>query len=765
VAGEPDDDGGDDEEEASPAERASAFFNFLGLSELDYPQIAAQAVRHALQPRAWAPAPATDPQWLSIGPRNVGGRVIALAQDPDFPQVIYAGSAQGGLWRSPDAGNTWVHLGGPEHNYPVGAIAVARPDLVYIGTGEHLNTHVSGRGLFKVTPSTGAVESLLPAGQEVPGPDQPPKQWMGGAALRYTRIVVDPDEPLRFWYGAQNGVWRVELMGGTPQFMREWPSSDDDLPAQQDTSSRSANWPSLVTDLALARHPTEDRARYLLIVAGVESKGIYVGKFDRNDASSKVSWSSAKSPIGLDGSNVTWFGRVRVALCKNQPQHLYAVFCDYSAGNSGFASAVFRSDDAGDSWSMRTRWRDGDSAQAEYDLVLECSPGNPRRIIGGDINLHMSEDGGDTWKRLLEWWQYDRGDIAQHADQHAAMFDATDRRKLWLGNDGGLSIARDLRSTSAALGEWRKMSHGISGAQFYRLGVNGAWPWMTGGGLQDNGTYLTYGGHSWMHIAGGDGGAFAFDTRDARRYYVSVTSSDPDTGDDYVNLAHVEPVGFGANVNDLVMNDVDDRGIRADPAAHYSRTQFDNTHSPSLFTVAKGPFTGLVATHPDPTNGNIVFAAWRGQLLASSDGGNTFQPVTFAGGVRAPMVFELVSAIAFGRLTGAGPSTAETWFGTSSGLIYHAPTTAGPPAAAALLGPFAAAGAPPWPGGAAGNMAIETIAVNRTNDDIVAIGTSARQGPVVTVRVSTAGAPAAARFQFVVGNGPFAPAGGLAPAT
>src|SRR5712691_9817285 len=101
--------------------RAQAFLSSLGISERDYTQVLEDSIQHALA----FPAPViADPRWVTIGPRNIGGRIIALAQDPSDALTLYAGSAHGGLWRTIDGGDTWEHLGLDEHNFPVGAIAI-----------------------------------------------------------------------------------------------------------------------------------------------------------------------------------------------------------------------------------------------------------------------------------------------------------------------------------------------------------------------------------------------------------------------------------------------------------------------------------------------------------------------------------------------------------------------------------------------------------------------------------------------------------------
>ena len=50
--------------------------------------------------------------WQEMGPRNIAGRVLSVAFDPNDPDVLWAGSAGGGLYRSGDFGQSWRQMGG-----------------------------------------------------------------------------------------------------------------------------------------------------------------------------------------------------------------------------------------------------------------------------------------------------------------------------------------------------------------------------------------------------------------------------------------------------------------------------------------------------------------------------------------------------------------------------------------------------------------------------------------------------------------------------
>src|SRR4030066_2409494 len=90
-------------------------------------------------------------QWQAIGPHNTGGRTIALAFNPQNANTIYAGSANGGLWRSYTGGvgvDAWHYVSTGFPLLGVSSIAFALNDsnTVYLGTGEVYNYDAAGYG-------------------------------------------------------------------------------------------------------------------------------------------------------------------------------------------------------------------------------------------------------------------------------------------------------------------------------------------------------------------------------------------------------------------------------------------------------------------------------------------------------------------------------------------------------------------------------------------------------------------------------------------
>ncbi len=92
--------------------------------------------------------------WRMLGPFR-GGRVDAVSGVPGRPHEFYFGSVNGGVWKTVNAGRTWMPVFDSQPVASIGALAVApsSPDVVYVGSGESsLRDSVGfGNGMYKST--------------------------------------------------------------------------------------------------------------------------------------------------------------------------------------------------------------------------------------------------------------------------------------------------------------------------------------------------------------------------------------------------------------------------------------------------------------------------------------------------------------------------------------------------------------------------------------------------------------------------------------
>lgn len=100
----------------------------------------------------------------SIGPAGMSGRITTIDAVESDPDVVYVGSATGGLWKSSNGGQTWKALFDDQPVLGIGAVAVfqADPAVVWVGTGEGTprNSAGVGAGVYRSVDG-GATWSLM----------------------------------------------------------------------------------------------------------------------------------------------------------------------------------------------------------------------------------------------------------------------------------------------------------------------------------------------------------------------------------------------------------------------------------------------------------------------------------------------------------------------------------------------------------------------------------------------------------------------------
>ena len=94
-------------------------------------------------------------KWRNIGPANMMGRVSDIEGVPGNPNLLYVGSASGGIWKTINGGTTWAPIFDDQPVSSIGDLALepGNSDVIYVGTGEaNVRNSVSfGNGVYKST--------------------------------------------------------------------------------------------------------------------------------------------------------------------------------------------------------------------------------------------------------------------------------------------------------------------------------------------------------------------------------------------------------------------------------------------------------------------------------------------------------------------------------------------------------------------------------------------------------------------------------------
>ncbi|HLL13475.1 MAG TPA: hypothetical protein VK388_00210 [Pyrinomonadaceae bacterium] len=379
-------------------------------------------------------------EWRSIGPANMGGRtsdVEGVAGDPD---IVYVGTASGGIWKTVNGGQTWRPIFERQGTISVGDLALEpkNPEVVWVGTGEsNVRNSVSfGDGVYKSTDGG--------------------KTWrhMGLRDSRHiSRIVINPRNPdvvyvgvLGHAFGAneERGVFMTTDGGRTWQKTlyvdAEHGISDLDIDPANPNVLYAAMW-------QFRRTPWTHKS-------GSERGGVF------KSIDGGRTWN--KLTTGLP----KLVGRIGVKVAPSSPNIVYAI-------TESKEGTLYRSDDAGENW-RRVSNQANIVSRGFYYTDVRVDPTNADRVYAIASTLFVSIDGGRTFRSITG---------RTHIDYHALWIDPVDPRRIWQGQDGGVAVSYDRGET------WEYVNNMPLG-QFYQIHADNRQPfYYVMGGLQDNGSW------------------------------------------------------------------------------------------------------------------------------------------------------------------------------------------------------------------------------------------------------------------------------------
>jgi len=486
-----------------PAPGAKMSLNFIGdvrsypnqeLPKVGFVQAFNQAKKLRLRKKNTAAK-----TWSALGPTNIGGRTLALAIDPSDPDLIFAGSASGGLWKSTTGGsgqNVWEYV---RTGFPVlGVAAIAldpqTPDTMFIGTGESYGSEVSMPGIGSKRTTRGSYGIGILKSKDGGNTWEKSLDWSLDQRRSVQKIQVNPLRSNTIWAATTEGAYRTRDGG------ENWIKVHD---------------VKMATDIII--NPSDTSVVYIANGGmGSLGHGLYKSE-NAGDSFQKIDLVSAGGPD-------TFQGKMVLDISASDPDILL-VSIGNSDGTIGatefYKTWLMLTENNGDTWSLIST-EDYSRVQGWYAHAAAIHPSNSDIIwaAGQPFTVYKSTNGGGNLSPV------DMGAVTQAsvypeltnwADYHDIVFHPTDSDIIYFINDGGV-----FRTTDGGL-TFENCNSGYQTTQFYN-GVSNSE--TTGnlllGGLQDNSSVIYEGSLEWRRGWSGDGGWTALDPENNNNAYLSA---------------------------------------------------------------------------------------------------------------------------------------------------------------------------------------------------------------------------------------------------
>lgn len=384
----------------------------------------------------------------NIGPAGMSGRVTAIDVVHDNPEVMYVGTASGGLWKSTSGGIKWEPIFDDQVTASIGAVAIqqSNPSVIWVGTGEGnpRNSLNGGYGIYK----------SLDGG----------KSWksMGLEKTRHIhRVIINPTDPDIVYVGAIGSPWGEHPERGVFKTTDGGKTWNKILFVNNKTGVADMVMDPTNPNKIIAAMWEHKRDPWFFNSGG-EGSGLHI-THDGGET-----WKKITSEDGLPKGNL---GRIGVAIARNKPNIIYALV-------EAKKNALYKSIDGGFKWTKINDKSDiGD--RPFYYSEIYVDPQNENRVYSVFTYINVSEDGGKNFKQLMPAYGVANG---VHPDHHAWWIHPENGQFMLDGNDGGLNITKNGGES------WRFIGN-LPVAQFYHISTDNEYPYNVYGGMQDNGSW------------------------------------------------------------------------------------------------------------------------------------------------------------------------------------------------------------------------------------------------------------------------------------
>ena len=396
--------------------------------------------------------------WVQNGPYDCDkgiGRIDRLAFHPTNPDIIFAGSPHGGLFKSNNGGNNWEPISEYVASLGVAGIAVhpTNANIIYTVSGDGDSSDGSLVDDYNYRSASNGVYKTINGGVSWKKVTEFPK--LKDSIYQGRKLLIDNVNPNRIIAATSKGLFISNNSG--------------------------LSWDSLyfnknIWDICFK--PNDNNILYLI----------------QDSVFRKINVSNL---LEIDSFNVIGANRISIGTTPANPSKVVL------ACGPKFTSKVFSSSDAGDTFNIVYQdtflyisliGQPALSDQTDYDNCITIDPANENTIYVGGLCVWKSTDGGVNWNQISAYRSSDSPYM--HPDIHFLGFNPLNN-KLYSGNDGGVY-------TLSNSGEWLSNFQGLTTTQFYHFEEENDED-DTWGGTQDNGILEREDGNTFVEYDEGDG--------------------------------------------------------------------------------------------------------------------------------------------------------------------------------------------------------------------------------------------------------------------
>ncbi len=492
-------------------------------------------------------------QWEPQGANNIPGRVNTLCAHPTDNNIILAGYATGGIYKTIDGGDHWYPVFDAHPLLAISDITYdpSNPQVVYAATGDPqiTITTVNGFGIYKSTDGgeTWSYHALADVGI-------------------ITKIEVSPTNSQVIFASAQGNPFKRDQNRGV------YKSTDGGL-----------NWQRVlfVSTQAgacdMVMHPTNPLILYASFWERIRTN------------TESTNWGTDAKIFKTTDGGTTWtqltnglpsgpLSRTGLCISQQNPDKLYAVYVDTTFRPKG----IYKTIDGGANWVAQDIGALSDlyGNFGWYFGKIRCNRFNDEELYALGILLRQRLPGSSAW--LVG--------AGVHADIHDIIFLSNGVR--FVATDGGI-----FRNTPGSF-FWEHCTD-MATTQFYHFTFNPHHPWQYWGGTQDNGTVFggaLSGTNNWLMAFGGDGFDVAFHPTNPDIIWVQTQNGG-------VHLSTDGGSNFDFNANCLGTSDRCGWDVPLVKSVHHPDFLYSGTYRVYVSTSAAG--LGWASISPDLTDGVI----------------------------------------------------------------------------------------------------------------------------------------------------------------